>query len=231
MRKKVLCMLLMLSIASVAFAQNLDENWRDSIAILFVNYYSSETWEDASKHVMEPERVKYLMQLEYQDTGFPSRLLSKEEIKHDYCMRKIQGRNHIIYRCIRLDKSEYFVIKTDDGYRIDWEASCLSSPSMEIIKDSPNNEFEIKTTLYVADLTNDKWNRYGSDFWVKKNTPIDNALFKLLKNGGKHMLVKIKYVTVEGKDYDKSCPVNRRESDMKPYFTITEIISSNYSKY
>ena len=70
MKKIILCALLMLSTFSLTFAQNTDENWRDSIASLLVNYFSSETWKDASNYVMDPERVQYLMELEYQDVGF-----------------------------------------------------------------------------------------------------------------------------------------------------------------
>ena len=221
----------MLSTFSLTFAQNTDENWRDSIASLLVNYFSSETWKDASNYVMDPERVQYLMELEYQDVGFESRLLSKEEIMHDFGMRKIKGRNHIIY----VWKGKYYVVKTTEGYKIDWEASCYNPYSWAYIKGSPNKEFEVRMLLTFTE-TKDNWNHYatnsGASFWVKKNSTIDSTLFNLLKNGNaKGLLLKIEYVTVGGKDYDRSCPVNYKESDSKPYFTITEIVSSNFSKY
>jgi len=230
MKKKVLCALLMLSTVSLTFAQDTEEHWRDSIATLLVNYFSSETWEDALKYVMEPERVQYLMELEYQDIGFESRLLSKEEIMHDFSMRKIKGHNHTLYVC----KNKYYVVKTTEGYRIDWEASCYNPYSWVYIKGLPNKEFEVRKPLAFSE-TKDNWNLYGSSgasFWVKKNSTIDNRLFNFLKNGEtKGLLLKIEYVTVDGNDYDRNCPVNRREGETNPYFTITEIVSSNYSKY
>lgn len=221
MKQTALCTLLMFCAMSIGLAQTTDENWRDSIATLLVNFIKSETWEDASEYVMEPERVKPLMRQHYESRGFYSKLLSKEEIKHDYGMRKIQGKQHVIYIC-----GSYYVIKTDTGYKIDWEASFYRPYSTKAMESYPNKEFEIRDNIRFYERWGNSCNRYlGDCSYYVKSTSINNILFDLLKDGNpRPFLLKVKYVTPDSGGHDKNIFSG-------PYFTITEVISTNFSKY
>lgn len=233
--KRIILVIIVLSTFKTLYAQNDGVNWRDSIAVLLMNYMSCETWESASQYVMEPEKVKVLMEKQYQNTGFESRYRSVDEIKHDMVTSKIKGNYHVIYRCVYPEnKDTYYIVKTVDGYKIDWEATVgWSSATPNGISNAPNKDFEIRTNLLLREpiKSNDNWRMY--DFlYVKKNSPIDKQLFKILSDGKrKGMVIKVKYVTTDATDYDTSNPCNYSMNRTNPYFTITEVVSANLSKY
>ena len=229
--KKGLVLVFALCLTSIINAQERTENWRDSIASLIVNYLGSETWEDAINYVMEPERVRPLMQKYYEGNGFVSYERSVEEIKHDFGISKIDGISHAIYKC-----DKYWVVKTVEGYKIDWEASVQYNPvTLNSIRKFPNRVFEIRTYTYIGSRDNGNWRDYYCNYlshtYVKKNSPVDKKLFEYLTGGGRNMTLKIKYVTSEAPDYDKTNPVNNRDTDRNPYVIITDVVSKNFSRY
>lgn len=233
--KRIILVIIVLSTFKTLYAQNDGVNWRDSIAVLLMNYMSCETWESASQYVMEPEKVKVLMEKQYQNTGFESRYRSVDEIKHDMVTSKIKGNYHVIYRCVYPEnKDTYYIVKTVDGYKIDWEATVgWSSATLDGISNAPNKDFEIRINLFLREAikSNDNWREYGS-LYVKKNSPIDKQLFKMLSDGKpKVMVIKVQYVTTDATDYDTSNPRNYGMYRTNPYFTITEVVSAISSKY
>lgn len=191
----------------------------DSIIDIRKKIFSCETWQDQLQYVMEPERVRPLMEDYYTKNSYSS--IELKDIG-GISVTRIQGKKHILYN---VNNWTYFV-KTDNGYKIDWEATKNYNPvSLKEMRDYPNKEFEFRGSYY--EIGKDNIHAYNiSDqsgravLFTKDNSLIAIKIDELLPyRSGKSadLILKIKYWRI---------------SDYGDYlYYITDIISENLSKY
>ena len=211
-------------LACGAAAAQKPATYRDSIADLIEKYTSCTSWQEALRYVMEPERVRPIMQKYYADTGFSPTIRTAEEIKNkDF--RRFNGKNYVIYYC-----NGYYAVQTPDGYRLDWEATAQYNPVTHTeLADKIGQSAEIRGWFHYASYYNNDYFRgftaggmYDTDgnstfFLTEKGSAIDKRLFAMLKNGADiDMILKIKSL---------------RDSEGYQYFLVTDIISTSFSKY
>ena len=211
-------------LACGAAAAQKPATYRDSIADLIEKYTSCTSWQEALRYVMEPERVRPIMQKYYADTGFSPTIRTAEEIKNK-AFRRINGKNYVIYYC-----NGYYAVQTPDGYRLDWEATAQYNPVTHTeLADKIGQSAEIRGCFeYASVYKNDYFRGFKADgmkitdgkityFRTEKGSAIDKRLFAMLQNGASiDMILKIKSDT---------------ESKYEQYFLITDIISTSFSKY
>ena len=101
-------------LACGAAAAQKPATYRDSIADLIEKYTSCTSWQEALRYVMEPERVRPIMQKYYADQGFSPTIWTAEEILKNEAFRRFNGKNHTIYKCVN-----FYAVQTPDGY-IGW---------------------------------------------------------------------------------------------------------------
>ena len=166
---------------------------------------------------MEPERVRPLMEDYYKKKTY-----SSIEIKDIVGIEvtRLQGKKNILYKV----NGTYFV-KTDDGYKIDWEATIkYNSVSLIEMRDYPNKEFEYR--LYLINSSGRSGNSYFDCYYLddkcyifpRKNSLIAKKLQDLIPNDeSERIVVKMRYVGKD--DYDNWI------------YEITEILSENLSLY
>ena len=211
-------------LASGAAAAQQPATYRDSIADLIEKYTNCTSWQEALRYVMEPERVRPIMQKYYADTGFSPTIRTAEEIKNkDF--RRFNGKNYVIYYC-----DGFYAVQTPDGYRLDWEATAQYNPVTHTeLADKIGQSAEIRGCFeYASYYKNDYFRGFRADgirstngkmtyFLTEKGSAIDKRLFAMLQNGASiDMILKIKSDT---------------ESEFYQNFLITDIISTSFSKY
>lgn len=193
--------------------------YRDSLLDLRSKFYTCETWQDQLQYVMEPERVKPLMEKYYKNNPYSITLVDNEDVD----ITKHQGKSHVLYE---VDRN--WIVKTDNGYKIDLEATRVwnrfHGATKEEVKNNRNKEFEVRHYLIDCqdNYENNYWLQYFGPwdeyFYIKKNSPIARKLQSLIPKGEQRGIIfKVKY---GGKDdYGKDV------------FYITEIVCDKMSKY
>ena len=214
-------------LASGAAAAQKPATYRDSIADLIEKYTSCTSWQEALRYVMEPERVRPIMQKYYADQGFSPTIWTAEEILKNEAFRRFNGKNHTIYKCVN-----FYAVQTPEGYRLDWEATAQYNPVTHTeLADKIGQSAEIRGCFeYASVYKNDYFRGFKADgmkitdgkityFRTEKGSAIDKRLFAMLNNGAwEGMILKI-----------KSLPDT--DSEEYQYFLITDIISTSFSKY
>ena len=92
---------------------------QDSVAAFFVQFRALENWEDLVPYVMEADRVKPAMQKYYAKKGYGAKQYDPAKILGD--IKKIKKN---VY-AVDVFPSHCYIIKTAEGYKVDWEASYL----------------------------------------------------------------------------------------------------------
>lgn len=188
--------------------------YRDSIAEVLGKYFAAETWEGRLDYVMEPDRVRPLMAKYYKMNPYESSTPS--DIK-SWKMRRCQGKKYLIY----VVRGDLYVVKTPQGYKVDWEANYEYNPTPVLeMKKIDGQEYVFRG--YIGDMqkyySNDHFMCYSIDAeieaYTRKNTPVAKKLLELLPvDGYSRMIVKLKY--------DKALDS----------FLITEVLSTTTSLY
>ena len=205
-------------LASGAAAAQKPATYRDSIADLIEKYTNCASWQETLKYVMEPERVRPIMQKYYADQGFSPTIWTAEEILKEG-FKRFSGKSHTIYKC-----RNFYAVQTPDGYRLDWEASVEYNPVTHTeLADKIGQSAEIRGCFnFVSYYDNDYFRGFTADvddtfFLTEKGSAIDKRLFAMLKNGADiDMILKMKSL---------------RDSEGYQYFLITDIVSTSFSKY
>jgi hypothetical protein len=190
----------------------------DSLIDIRKKFYSCETWEKQLQYVMEPERVKPLMEDYYKKEVYSA---SEENDIGGLKIKRLQGKKYILYNL-----NSTYLVKTDDGYKIDWEATVRYNPlSLVEMRDYPDKEFEYRDRMVFESGRNnihaynisDK-SGYGLAH-AEENSKIDKRLDELMpyrSAEAKDMILKIQYWF---------------DNDGEYWYKITDIISENCSKY
>lgn len=199
-------------LASGAAAAQKPATYRDSIADLIEKYTNCSSWQETLKYVMEPERVRPIMQKYYAEKGFSPTIWTAEEILKEG-FKRFSGKSHTIYKC-----RNFYAVQTPDGYRLDWEASVEYNPvSLDDLNGKVGQTAEIRTCInsIAADNSNDTWRcYYCRDYYLftKTGTALDQQLYKM-------------------QDSDKILKVKYMSDNQGSYFLVTDIISTSFSKY
>ena len=211
-------------LACGAAAAQKPATYRDSIADLIEKYTNCTSLQEALRYVMEPERVRPIMQKYYADKGFSPTIRTAEEIKNkDF--RRFNGKNYVIYYC-----DGFYAVQTPDGYRLDWVATVeYNAVTCTELVNKIGQSAEIRGYFkYASYHDNDYFRGFVAGgmtdingkttyFLTEKGSAIDKRLFAMLKNGASiDMILKIKSDT---------------ESEFYQNFLITDIISTSFSKY
>lgn len=193
--------------------------YRDSLLDLRSKFYACETWQEQLQYVMEPERVKPLMEKYYKNNPYSVTLVDNEDVD----ITRLQGKSHVLYLV-----NSNWIVKTDNGYKIDleatWARNRFHGATKEEIKNNRNKEFEVRDYLIDCQdkYENNYWLAYygplGEYFYIKKNSPVARKLQSLIPQGeGRHIIIKVKY--------------GGRNENGDDVFDITEIVCDILSKY
>ena len=115
-----------------------------------------------------------------------------------------------------------YVIKTKDGYKIDWEASvCYNSMSLNKLKEHPGKVIEWREKYFCQSTSydNESWDCYFTSkeyFYCKKDSKVDKSLKNIFDDCEyQSVIIKIKAVKVDDSEY----------------FEIVDFIQKGLSKY
>ena len=178
------------------------KNEEDSIIYLIQSYYSCKKWEDRLAFILKPEIVKSSMKGYYTD-NYKSSTVTKDNIS-------IQGSGYKINESFKVIIDGDIIIyckKTNDGFKIDWEASAGFNPvSMKTFKanlSTQPTEFRVNATIsnyynynYI-DSQNTHWNVLIKDIerntiigcYISKSSAEGKKLYDILKDGKTHALI------------------------------------------
>jgi len=178
------------------------KNEEDSIIYLIQSYYACKKWEDRLAFVLKPETAKPSMKVYYTD-NYKYSTITKDEIS-------IQGSGYKINESFKVVISGYTIIyckKTNDGFKIDWEASAGLNPvSMKTFKanlSTQPTEFRVNATIGTyynynfSDAKNTHWNvniedKEGNNIrgcYISKSSAEGKKLYEILKDGKTHALI------------------------------------------
>ena len=190
---------------------------QDSVAAFFVQFRALENWEDLVPYVMESERVKPAMQKYYAKKGYGAKQLEPA---------KVAGWTKKTKKNVYLIDDDIYVIKTADGYKVDWEASYL--PKTFDLGAFLNTQSIGSTVTVWASVEidtyydNSYWNSYKiwsyslERCYTEKNSTIDKKLKALCQDGEKKMVLKVKI---------------EKASDGSKYLAPVEVVCDGYCKY
>lgn len=189
---------------------------KDSIADVIVKYRACEEWEERLQYVMEPERIRPLMQSYYAKKGINSKELDFEAIKKGLVKLK---ENLFVTKGLGI--GGYYVVKTNEGYKVDWEATVEYNPvEMLELEDMPGKTIEWRGTISISSgYENDWFHRYYGKVYLftQKGTKVDKEMFEITKDGSYHdVIIKVKRTT---------------DGAGEPMNEIVEVVSKNLSKY
>lgn len=194
--------------------------YKDSILSVVKDYLACDTWEDRLKYVMEPGRVRPMMESYYKEKGYRSAIYQHSLLSGSSTFEKIQGKKHVIHL---LDgKYGYYLIKIDGEYKIDWEATTeYNATSLEEMSKFPNKTFEYRTCI----IESSAWVRNGYRFfdigdysygYVEMSTPLAKRLKELARGIDKETIIQIRFSESQGDTL---------------FFDIVGIVSESFSKY
>ncbi len=181
---------------------SIPKNEEDSIFFLIQSYYTSKKWEDRLAFVMKPETVKSYMKGYYTDNNIHNTVI-KDDIL-------IQGSGYKINESFKVvidNKTIIYCKKTNDGFKIDWEASVGFNPvSMRTFKANLSKqptEFRVEATIgnyynfNYRDSKNTHWNvsidcKENSNIsgcYISKSSEEGKKLYEIIKDGKTHPLI------------------------------------------
>ena len=186
----------------------------DSIQAVWLAYFNSENPEEASQYVADVQRVKPLMMKYYAEV--------KDWEKPEYQWNPTRKFSLVKPNVYKLPDWEEYIIKTPQGYKIDWEAAVQYNTHTEAqMKAQPNRVFELRLNVKkTLDYVNDYWVEYTSfgelfiNIYAKKTNPHIVRLDKWIKQESKPAIVRVKWVP--GND---------------PHFELVEFVCEGWSKY
>lgn len=205
---------------SVHAQNNKPMTYRDSLLDLRSKFYACETWQERLQYVMEPERVKPLMEKYYKTNPYSVSLVKNN---FNVGITKHQGKSHVLY-----EVNDNWIVKTDNGYKIDLEATwgdrdVFYGATKEELINNRNKEFEVRGHLrdcqdnYKNDYYFQYYGLWSVFFYIKKNCPVAKKLQNLIPEGERrHLIFKVKYVGKENGD---------------DIFEITDVVCDKLSKY
>ena len=177
------------------------KNEEDSIIFLIQSYYACKKWEDRLAYVLKPESVKPYMK-EYYSDNYKSSIIKKDLIS-------IQGGGYQTNESFKVVRDGSIIIyckKTNDGFKIDWEASSgynpISTKTYKANLSTVPSEFRVTAgidTYYnfnYRDAQITHWSIRTSDIngdgiscYISKSSLEGKKIYEILKDGKNHDLI------------------------------------------
>jgi hypothetical protein len=177
------------------------KNEEDSIIFLIQSYKACKKWEDRLAYVLKPESVKPYMK-EYYSDNYKSSIIKKDLIS-------IQGggyQTNESFKVLLDGSTNFYCKKTNDGFKIDWEASSGYNPiSMKTYManlSSVPSEFRVKANIDTyynynyRDAQNTHWSISTYDpndgrisCYISKSSLEGKKIYEILKDGKNHDLI------------------------------------------
>jgi len=188
---------------------------KDSVVDVILKYRACDEWENLLKYVMEPNRVRPLMQSYYAKNGVSSKELDFNTVKNALVKLK---ENLFVTKGSGVHG--FYVVKTNEGYKVDWEATVEYNPvELLELENMSGKTIEWRGSIMMFS-SNNEWyhNYYGTtNLYAKKGTKADNDMFEIMKDKNTHhIIVKVKRTT---------------DGAGNPMNEIVEVVSKNSSKY
>ncbi|MBR1808328.1 MAG: protein kinase [Paludibacteraceae bacterium] len=191
----------------------------DSASDVAAKFYACQKWEQQLEYVFEPARVRSLMQ-EYYAKGYSLQVISPE--KASKSITRLTPELFILDRGYGMWDNTY-IVKTDVGFKIDWEATVTFNPvslyeleqTSEKIIQWRENHLRFSTS-YKNDFWDQYWTSHSVYFYCQKQSKAAKALRELCADNKSHQVIlKIKAV---------------RTSD-ESYFEIVDFVKDGLSEY
>ena len=166
-------------------------------------YLEASSWRKRLPYVLNPEKVKPLMEIYYGSAALKKTkfdiITDKEPVPTSAGFVKIEAD-------VNDSVTDYYLKKTQDGYRVDWETSIgynsVSTEEFRATKPTTPVRLRVEAKLddyYNYDFSNCKYSHWsialesnGANFgngYVGKNTAMGQDLFKTLKDGNTHKMI------------------------------------------
>ncbi|MFA7172643.1 MAG: SHD1 domain-containing protein [Kiritimatiellia bacterium] len=164
-------------------------------------YLSASSWRERTTFVLDPNRIAPLMEVRYSGKLWKEpkfELLSSKELTTGWVAIKADTGGNT---------SEYYLKKTEEGYKIDWESSVgfntMSPKEFNVTKPTTPVRFKVEAKLddhhnyefhqtedifYSIALQEGGGNRIGYGY-VKKKDAIGQKLFEKLKDGRRQAII------------------------------------------
>lgn len=181
----------------------------DSAIGVVKKYWHVKRWEDRLQYVKYPDRVEPLMAEYYKNTTFPLTEYVTFEVSNSDDELTL-----ILVKKSGSSAFPYFVVKTPEGYKIDWEASLPYNPMSwaEFKATKPTSPIRCRVAATLGDYYNYEFRGMEDLFWsvtlmginydnsdglewisltgfIKKDSADGEALFELLKDGEQHGVI------------------------------------------
>lgn len=172
------------------------------------NYLKAKDWQERLKYVLEPDRVKPVMEKRYSTNYTPPDKIKVNPVK------PIKDQWFEVEAILNGDRISYYLQKTENGYKIDWESSVGYNAPMTVAAFKAQRPKEPMKFRVIGNLSNsypyipweirreaekNLWSvglrdgdgnsiAYG---YIEKESDDGKRLYELLKDGEKHKFTAI----------------------------------------
>ncbi len=203
------------------------KNEEDSIIFITQQYLSASSWQKRKSHILSPDKNSAQMK-DYYSSSYKPRKVEKEKIV-------IQGKNFKVgdeFTVFVGKRTEYYFVKTKQGYKIDWLASVgyneMSMKTFKVSMSKTPTKFRVIAEIsnyynynYI-NAQNSHWSIKVDDgrnsrlsCFVSKTSKTGKEIYEILKDGKKHIII------VELKS-------DNRDDKSGNIAVITKLIKSNW---
>jgi len=167
-------------------------------------YLSASNWHDRIQYVLSESNVEEKMEKTYSSPFWKA---PSFEIQASAESKDIAIGDCVIIKALieNQSQSDFYVVKTENGYKIDWYASKgvnnITAVAFEASK--PTARVKLRAYAQLTDYYNFEFSDSGNEFWsieleendtrktfghgyINKNSIMGKQLYELLKDGNKH---------------------------------------------
>ena len=134
-RRVVLCSVTLVGVLAIAGLFVFFRPQRQSPIGVVKRYLAANKWEDRLSYVLNPENVQEQMESRYSNFRGPRKFMEIRELSGNplstngwMLVYVLFDRRPGVLGTEDVDDALFFVLKTDEGYKIDWEASTIANP-------------------------------------------------------------------------------------------------------
>lgn len=167
---------------------------KDSVVDFFIRYLACENWEDLLNYIVEPNRMKPIMKKYYDLNNHETLSYDPTIIKN--AIKNVRPNVYVVNsRDWGCQVSLYYIVKTKEGYKVDWEASFMPyMPVGGMMVGETTTEWITIRDRYETLLYNNKYVEYN-DNYVLKDSSLDKRLRTLLHGyASRNIIVKKKLI-------------------------------------
>jgi hypothetical protein len=203
------------------------ENEFDSILFVVQNYFKAKKWEDRLPFVYKPDLVKPLMADAYQNE-YRSEIFENDKIN-------VPSSNYLLGRSFKIfvNGEIVYLKKTEDGFKIDWEATIGYNPKQTsvICSEKSTNPNILRVEMKLYDSYSDDYGLTKSKY-ISLNIP--GCIFVAFISISNSKALELKKVLSDGKSHQviiEGSFVNYASSyDERDVFVISKFIKEGWDQ-